>query len=182
MTIDALLAEAARGLDGARADGGAPRRRALDGDRARPVPRPRRRHRALPTALLERDRYTGEHSAVGGRAWPRRRHRARRSTRPRSQRIARRRARSTTSARSRSPTDVLHKPGPLDDDEWELMREHPAIGERILRAIPGMGGVARIVRHEHERFDGGGYPDGLRRRRRSRSAAASSSPATRTTR
>ena len=41
------------------------------------------------------------------------------------------------------------------------MREHPVIGERILRAIPGMGGVARIVRHEHERFDGGGYPDGL---------------------
>jgi HD-GYP domain-containing protein (c-di-GMP phosphodiesterase class II) len=41
------------------------------------------------------------------------------------------------------------------------MREHPAIGERILRAIPGLGGVARIVRHEHERFDGAGYPDGL---------------------
>ena len=41
------------------------------------------------------------------------------------------------------------------------MREHPVIGERILRAIPGMGAVARIVRHEHERFDGGGYPDGL---------------------
>ena len=45
------------------------------------------------------------------------------------------------------------------------MREHPAIGERILRAIPGMGGIARIVRHEHERFDGAGYPDGLVRRR-----------------
>jgi HD-GYP domain-containing protein (c-di-GMP phosphodiesterase class II) len=41
------------------------------------------------------------------------------------------------------------------------MREHPLIGERILRAIPGMGGVARMVRHEHERFDGNGYPDGL---------------------
>ena len=41
------------------------------------------------------------------------------------------------------------------------MRQHPAIGERILRSIPGLGGVARIVRHEHERFDGGGYPDGL---------------------
>jgi len=41
------------------------------------------------------------------------------------------------------------------------MREHPAIGERILRPIPGLGGVARIVRHEHERFDGKGYPDGL---------------------
>ena len=41
------------------------------------------------------------------------------------------------------------------------MRQHPAIGERILRAIPGLGGVAKIVRHEHERWDGGGYPDGL---------------------
>jgi HD-GYP domain-containing protein (c-di-GMP phosphodiesterase class II) len=41
------------------------------------------------------------------------------------------------------------------------MREHPVIGERILRAIPGLGGVAKIVRHEHERWDGKGYPDGL---------------------
>jgi HD-GYP domain-containing protein (c-di-GMP phosphodiesterase class II) len=41
------------------------------------------------------------------------------------------------------------------------MREHPVIGERILRSIPGMGSVARIVRHEHERFDGSGYPDRL---------------------
>ena len=41
------------------------------------------------------------------------------------------------------------------------MREHPVIGERILRAIPGMGGIARIVRHEHERLDGEGYPDGI---------------------
>ena len=41
------------------------------------------------------------------------------------------------------------------------MRQHPAIGERILRAIPGLGGVARIVRHEHERWDGTGYPDQL---------------------
>ena len=41
------------------------------------------------------------------------------------------------------------------------MRQHPVIGERIIRAIPGMGGIARAVRHEHERWDGGGYPDGL---------------------
>jgi HD-GYP domain-containing protein (c-di-GMP phosphodiesterase class II) len=59
------------------------------------------------------------------------------------------------------PDRILHKAGRLADEEWELMREHPLIGERILRAIPGMGGVARIVRHEHERFDGSGYPDGL---------------------
>src|SRR5215210_6163475 len=42
------------------------------------------------------------------------------------------------------------------------MREHPVIGERIVRTIPGLGPVARIIRHEHERFDGGGYPDGLK--------------------
>ena len=59
------------------------------------------------------------------------------------------------------PDDILHKAGGLDEDEWRVMRQHPEIGERILRAIPGYGGVARVVRHEHERFDGSGYPDGL---------------------
>jgi putative nucleotidyltransferase with HDIG domain len=59
------------------------------------------------------------------------------------------------------PDDILHKPGPLDPREWEIMRQHPVVGERIVRAIPGMGAVARIVRHEHERWDGTGYPDGL---------------------
>ena len=59
------------------------------------------------------------------------------------------------------PDAILHKAGPLDEEEWHVMRQHPAIGERILRAIPGMGMVARIVRHEHERWDGTGYPDGL---------------------
>jgi diguanylate cyclase (GGDEF)-like protein len=59
------------------------------------------------------------------------------------------------------PDEILNKTGPLDEREWEIMRRHPAIGERILRAIPGMGAVARIVRHEHERWDGTGYPDGL---------------------
>ncbi len=61
------------------------------------------------------------------------------------------------------PDSILYKPAKLDAEEWALMREHPVIGERILRAIPGLGGVARIVRHEHERWDGGGYPDGLDR-------------------
>ncbi len=59
------------------------------------------------------------------------------------------------------PDEILHKPGPLDEREWELMRQHPVIGERIIRAIPGMGAVARAVRHEHERWDGLGYPDGI---------------------
>ena len=41
------------------------------------------------------------------------------------------------------------------------MRDHPVIGEQILHQIPGMEEVAKAVRHEHERWDGGGYPDGL---------------------
>ncbi len=41
------------------------------------------------------------------------------------------------------------------------MREHPVIGERILRRTPELAAIAPMVRHEHERWDGGGYPDGL---------------------
>ncbi len=59
------------------------------------------------------------------------------------------------------PTEVLLKPGPLDASEQAVMRQHPAIGERILSGIPGLEDVARAVRHEHERWDGGGYQDGL---------------------
>ena len=59
------------------------------------------------------------------------------------------------------PDGILHKPGPLTSEEWALMREHPVIGERILRPLPGLADVATAVRHEHERWDGTGYPDGL---------------------
>src|SRR4051812_4372788 len=59
------------------------------------------------------------------------------------------------------PDQVLHKPGRLNEDEWALMRRHPVIGERILRPLPGLADVATAVRHEHERWDGDGYPDGL---------------------
>ncbi|MDW5595756.1 diguanylate cyclase [Conexibacter stalactiti] len=59
------------------------------------------------------------------------------------------------------PEVVLHKPGPLDDDEWRLMRQHTVIGDRILSASPAMRQVALLVRASHERWDGGGYPDGL---------------------
>ena len=59
------------------------------------------------------------------------------------------------------PDDILHKARDLSEAEWHTMREHPVIGERIVRTIPGLGPVARIIRHEHERFDGSGYPDGL---------------------
>jgi diguanylate cyclase (GGDEF)-like protein len=59
------------------------------------------------------------------------------------------------------PDAILDKPGALDEDEWRLMREHPAIGERILNTDPVLQPVARLVGASHERWDGSGYPDGL---------------------
>lgn len=59
------------------------------------------------------------------------------------------------------PDAILHKPGPLSDEEWGFMRRHTVIGERILAAAPSLEGAAHFVRASHERFDGGGYPDGL---------------------
>ncbi len=59
------------------------------------------------------------------------------------------------------PDCVLMKPGPLDGDEWLLMRRHSVAGERILTAAPALLPVAKLVRSSHERWDGGGYPDGL---------------------
>ncbi len=59
------------------------------------------------------------------------------------------------------PEEILHKPGPLDPDEWAFVRRHTVIGERILGAAPALRPVARLVRSTHERWDGGGYPDGL---------------------
>lgn len=60
------------------------------------------------------------------------------------------------------PDAILGKPGPLEPEEWRFMREHPLIGERIIAAAPALVPVARLVRSSHERWDGGGYPDGLR--------------------
>jgi two-component system, cell cycle response regulator len=59
------------------------------------------------------------------------------------------------------PESVLEKPGPLSDAEWDLMRRHTLIGERILAAAPALESSARLVRRSHERVDGTGYPDGL---------------------
>jgi diguanylate cyclase (GGDEF)-like protein len=61
------------------------------------------------------------------------------------------------------PDHVLHNPDPLSREEWAVMRQHPVIGERILEPLPGLSEVAHAVRHEHERWDGTGYPDGLER-------------------
>jgi two-component system, cell cycle response regulator len=59
------------------------------------------------------------------------------------------------------PEGILQKPGPLDEHEWTLMREHTLAGERILDASPALRLVGPLVRSSHERWDGKGYPDGL---------------------
>ena len=59
------------------------------------------------------------------------------------------------------PDEILNKPGPLDQDEWEFMRSHTVIGERIILAAPSLAPTAGLVRSSHERFDGTGYPDAL---------------------
>jgi diguanylate cyclase (GGDEF)-like protein len=59
------------------------------------------------------------------------------------------------------PHEILHKRGPLTREEWEVMAEHPVAGERILLRIPDLAAIAPVVRHEHEHWDGSGYPDGL---------------------
>ena len=59
------------------------------------------------------------------------------------------------------PEDLLHKPGPLDAEEWAFVRRHPLIGERIIGAAPALAGAAKLVGATHERLDGSGYPDGL---------------------
>jgi diguanylate cyclase (GGDEF)-like protein len=59
------------------------------------------------------------------------------------------------------PEAILHKPGPLDDEEWEVMRRHTIIGEQFLSGIPALATASRLVRSSHERWDGKGYPDAL---------------------
>ena len=59
------------------------------------------------------------------------------------------------------PDAILHKPGPLTADEWQFVRRHTIIAERILLGAPGLAHVAGVVRSSREHFDGTGYPDGL---------------------
>ena len=59
------------------------------------------------------------------------------------------------------PDELLVKQEALDDDEWEFIRQHTILGERILSAAPSLAPLAAVVRSTHERWDGKGYPDGL---------------------
>ncbi len=60
------------------------------------------------------------------------------------------------------PDAILLKPGSLTGDEWKLIHEHPVVGERICAPLKSFRFVLPIIRHHHEKFDGSGYPDGLR--------------------
>ena len=59
------------------------------------------------------------------------------------------------------PSEILRKPGPLTEEEFELVKEHPVLGARILAPIDRLADVRPIVRAAHERWDGTGYPDGV---------------------
>ncbi len=60
------------------------------------------------------------------------------------------------------PDSILRKPVSLTKTEWAVMRQHPVIGEEILSSVDRMRGVAKLVRHHQERWDGAGYPDRLK--------------------
>lgn len=60
------------------------------------------------------------------------------------------------------PDNILFKEGPLTDKEWEIMRKHPEIGYRIALASPDLAGIADLILKHHEKWDGTGYPLGLK--------------------
>ena len=161
LSAEALTLTAVEAMQRARASGGG---RIAEAGEASPDPATGREPvsdavAGLAEALSERDRYTGEHShsvvelavqvACGLGINERETERIKAA------------ALLHDIGKVAIPDEILHKRAELDQREWKVMREHPVIGERILRAIPGLGTVARIVRHEHERWDGEGYPDRL---------------------
>jgi putative two-component system response regulator len=62
----------------------------------------------------------------------------------------------------RVPDGILTKPGPLTDDEWKVMRRHPEFGADFVKRIPFLAGASEIIQNHHEKYDGSGYPQGLR--------------------
>ena len=67
-----------------------------------------------------------------------------------------------TLAKLASPMPFLLKPGKFTPDEWVIMQQHVNIGVKICQPLRTMRGVLPIIRHHHERWDGTGYPDGLK--------------------
>jgi HD-GYP domain-containing protein (c-di-GMP phosphodiesterase class II) len=59
------------------------------------------------------------------------------------------------------PDNILFKPGPLNDQEWEIMQQHPEKGYRIAQSTSDLAGIADLILKHHERWDGKGYPLGL---------------------
>ncbi|MFC1996608.1 HD domain-containing phosphohydrolase [Chloroflexota bacterium] len=64
----------------------------------------------------------------------------------------------------RVPDNILNKPGPLNDEEWAIMKEHPSVGSKILRGISHLQQAMPYILYHHERWDGSGYPEGLKGR------------------
>ena len=60
------------------------------------------------------------------------------------------------------PESILCKEGPLTTEEWDVMRSHPLVGADIVSPMGFLAETVTLIRHHHERFDGSGYPDGLR--------------------
>jgi HD-GYP domain-containing protein (c-di-GMP phosphodiesterase class II) len=60
------------------------------------------------------------------------------------------------------PDHILNKQGPLDDDEWRVMRLHPLNGWQLVQGIKFLGDAALTIRYHHERWDGRGYPEGVK--------------------
>ncbi len=57
---------------------------------------------------------------------------------------------------------ILNKPGKLNKEEWEEIKQHPIKGAKILESLPFLADVAKVILHHHEHYDGTGYPDGLK--------------------
>ena len=114
---------------------------------------------ALSGALAARDGYTGEHSAAVvelalavGRAL---------GLDARQLADVERVAVLHDVGKLAIPDALLHKPGPLDEREWALMREHPVVGSELIAGVPALQHLRPVLRADHERWDGKGYPDGL---------------------
>ena len=60
------------------------------------------------------------------------------------------------------PDNVLNKTGKLTEEEWEVIRKHPAVGYNLLKEIPFLKEASRLILYHHERFDGKGYPQGIK--------------------